>query len=226
MRKERIINLETENQVKDFVENISEISYYIDFDNEVWKGDELKEAICNSSYDYDVFIGSYKEIEPYEFFHIEIEKAYYEYKHRKLSINYECSSYSWEFCETKEEAYASMNGAWSHLTSSEKKNRFVTVYKCYGIPEHFECLNGEAIGRASIYRGNEYISYKGVSEDIIDKIDDDISGDICPEYIVFDGVNYFYEKEIDGVHFRVEVSKAEWEVWQEIFLEHCVEIYA
>lgn len=225
MRKERVFNLETESQVKGFLEKIDDGCYYIDEFDGCWKGDELKAAIEYEE-NYDAFSGSYKEIEPYKFFYIEIEKAFFEYKYKKLSINYECSSSSWEFCENEKDAFASMERAWSHLTSLEKKKNIVTVYECYGIPEYIECLNGEPVGRASIYRGNEYISYRYVSPYIINMIDDDISGDISCAYIVFDGINYYFEKEIEGVHYRVEVSRNEWELWQEIFLEKRVEIFA
>ena len=214
MRKERVINLETESQVKEFINNINEDFYYIDFDDESWRGKELKAAIEYEE-NYDAFVGSYKEIKPYEFFYVEEEENGY------------VGSWVCDVCNDEKEALSLMEGNWNHLVANEKKKKTTSAYRCYGIPEYYECRNDAVrIGFAAMYRNREYISYKDVSKYVINWIDEDLSGEISPAFIVFDGVNYYYEREIDDVHFKVEVSRAEWEGWQEIFLENRVEIFA
>ena len=214
MRKEKVINLETESQVKEFINNINEDFYYIDFDNVAWKGKELKAAIEYED-NYDAFVGSYKEIKPYEFFYVEEEENGYG------------GSWVCDVCNDEKEALSLMEGNWNHLVTIEKKKKTTSAYRCYGIPEYYECRNDAVrIGSAAMYRNREYISYKDVSKYVINWIDEDLSGEISPAFIVFDGVNYYYEREIDDVHFKVEVSRAEWEGWQEIFLENRVEIFA
>lgn len=226
MRKERIFNLETESRVKEFVEKINDDFYYIDFDNECWKGDELRESIQYEN-NYDAFIGSYKEVEPYEFFYVEQESAFLKYSRTGVSFDYNGDSFEVDICETEKVALDTMKAQWDHLTSREKDRKTVFAYSYYSVPEYIgKSSAAKIVGFATKYRNHEYISDRDFDFYIIDKIDDDISGDVSAAYIVFDGVNYFYEKEIDGVYFRVEVSREEWELWQDIYLEKRVEIFA
>lgn len=214
MRKERVLNLETECQVREFINNINEDFYYIDFDNETWKGKELKAAIEYEE-NYDAFVGSYKEIEPYEFFYVEEEENGYG------------GSWVCDVCSDEKESFSLMVGNWNRLVKMEKRQKTTSAYRCYGIPEHIECHNDAVrVGFATMYRNREYISYKDVSSFVISWIDNDLSGEISPAFIVFDGCCYFYEKEVDGVRFKVEVSRTEWEDGQEVFLENRVEIFA
>ena len=225
MRKERVINLETETQVKEFIDNIDEEAFYIDCDGNAYKGNELKDAVEHYQ-DYDVYIGSYRVIEPYEFFFIEERDGSFFNGRRVNSAKYG-DSWNCDTCNNEENALALMKNNWDRLVISEKKRKTVLAYKCYGIEEHIECKNNaEMIGVATMYRGREYVSNREVHPHIIDMIDDDLSKEISAAYIVSDGINYYYGKEIQNVFFIVEVSRAEWEDCGEIFLENHVQILA
>ena len=224
--KFKIYNLKTNQEVIDFaINDISESLYYIDSDGESWTGSDLKKCILNSSYDYDVFFGEIKEIEPYSFFYVESQNVTYDIKRYNSSILYDGDSWEWGRSDNELEAFSLMFGCWEHFTSREKNKAIVSVYKCFGIPEHMEFLNAaDLIGFAAKHKGREYISQSSEVPNVIFRIDSILNQELNTEKIIEDDNNLYYQDSIDDVIFRVRIKENQFKLFGDLELEDTIEI--
>ena len=229
MKKEKFknYNLKTNQEVIDFaINDISESLYYIDSDGESWTGSNLKKCILNSSYDYDVFFGEIKEIEPYYFFLVEEQNISYDINRYSSSILYDGDSWGWDICENEAEAISSMLGCWGHLTSNEKNRKIVVIYKCFGIQEHSECINAaDIVGFAAKLNGREYISESFDDLDVIFSIDSILQNDLDSEKIIECEKSFYYQDSVKDCIFRAQIEEQQYKLWGEIFLDNIVEIF-
>lgn len=219
MRKEKIYELNTEKSVEEFVEKINEGFYYIDEYDECWKGIELKRGVTTLE-DFNAFMGTYREIEPYEFYYI--EKSDVEYK--RDSIIYHDSDAP-VFCASEDEAVSCCFGEFESLHSYDKQKSLVAAYKCFGIPECIECMNdAEIIGFALRYNCKNYFCNYSETPNVIFMISKDLErldADNVEEY----DEDLFYCSYVHGAFYGVRIDAEQYRDCKEIYPDEDIHIF-